>query len=37
MYSDEFQLGSVQKEPEVYIQDKEQTKDKRKKPDGMIT
>jgi len=37
MYSDEFQLESAQKEPEVYIQDKEQTKDKRKKLDGTFT
>ena len=28
MYSDEFQLGDAQLELEVYIQDKEQTKNK---------
>jgi hypothetical protein len=28
MYSDEFQLGSTQRELEVYIQDEEQTRNK---------
>jgi len=37
MYSDEFQLGSAQREPEVYIQDTVQTRNKRREGHGKIT
>ena len=37
MYSDEFQLGNAQQDPEVYIQDEEQTRNKRKEPGRRIT